>query len=206
MNKKHFLAIGIVLATSLLLIATAIYPGGSSHDAHATGFDWRYNYISNLFVSHAINGAVNTAQPWAICGSCCWCLCIGYFFFEFSARIPQKGSAAIIRYSGLVGAVAAALAATPLHDITLMIASTALLVGMFYILIFVFRAGLLGLGLLSAFTMLVCYFTNYVYFTQQLLIVLPPLQKFGLVVQAVWMLCLYYRAPAAAFVAKETAG
>lgn len=205
MKKKHFLPLGFVLATGLLLVAIALYPGGNNHDAYTPGFDWRYNYISNLFPALAINGAANVSRFWAISGVCCWCFCMGYFFFEFSTRIPQKGAAAVVRYSGIAGAAFAALAATPLHDQALMVASTATLLGTFYILVFVFRAKMVALGVFSVFTMLVAYFTNYVYFTQQLMFVLPLLQKFGLLVQVAWMLTLYYKAPAERFLERQVA-
>jgi len=57
MLKKHSVLPGIIISLSLLVIATFYYPGGSQFDKSSVGYDWKNNYISNLFGEKAINGA-----------------------------------------------------------------------------------------------------------------------------------------------------
>jgi hypothetical protein len=90
MMKRHFLLFGILVFGCLLLIATSVYPGGSQQDAHSTGFDWRQNYISNLFSPLAMNGAVNSSRPWAITGWVLLCVTVAGFFEKDSFRGPGQ--------------------------------------------------------------------------------------------------------------------
>ena len=68
MLKKYSILLGITTSILLLLIATLYYPGGSQFDKTAIGYDWKNNYISNLFGEKAINGADNTTRFWAVGG------------------------------------------------------------------------------------------------------------------------------------------
>ena len=55
MLKKHSILLGIIISILLLFIATWHYPGGSQVDKNSVGFDWKNNYISNLFGKNAAN-------------------------------------------------------------------------------------------------------------------------------------------------------
>jgi len=57
--KRYSTLFAIILAVSLLLIAIMVYPGGSRADKNSVGFDWKNNYVSNLFTETAINGSHN---------------------------------------------------------------------------------------------------------------------------------------------------
>ena len=114
--NNHFPTMGVIIALALLFIATTQYPGGSQHDANAVGFHWQHNYLSNLVSPKAVNGADNTARPWAVAGVLVLCAAMGFCFFRISKKLPSKGgAAAVTRYSGISAMAASALLATPLH-------------------------------------------------------------------------------------------
>jgi hypothetical protein len=68
MRGKHLLPLGIALSLALLTVAVDTYPGGNQISANAVGFDWKQNYLCNLFDAVAVNGAPNSARIWAIGG------------------------------------------------------------------------------------------------------------------------------------------
>ena len=68
MLKKNSILLGLVISILLLFIATSNYPGGSQVDKNSVGYDWKNNYISNLFGVKAVNGSANSARFWAIGG------------------------------------------------------------------------------------------------------------------------------------------
>src|SRR6476620_4817877 len=133
MLKKYSILLGIIISILLLLIATLYYPGGSQFDKTAIGYDWKNNYISNLFGEKAINGADNTTRFWAVGGMMFISVSFAMFFIEFSKRIPVKCAAKVIKYSGIGAMIFTFLIATPLHDSMITIASTMTLISLFYI-------------------------------------------------------------------------
>ena len=190
MLKRYLILIGIVISISLLLVAALYYPGGSQHDKNSIGYDWKNNYLSNLFGPKAVNGAPNASRPWATAGMLLLCASFALFFFEFSNKIPSKLSAKIIRYFGVGAMLFAFLAVTPYHDFAITIASTLALISMFYITIFVFTSRLHLFKILSIVCLVASYSCNYVYFTRTHLELLPVLQKAALLLTITWMLCL----------------
>ena len=144
MLKKYSILLGIIISISLLLIATLYYPGGSQFDKTSIGYDWKNNYISNLFSEKAVNGSDNTSRFWAIGGMIFLSASFAIFFIEFSKKIPAKGAAKIIKYFGASAMLFTFLIVTPLHDIMITIASTMTLVSIFYITVFVFKSMLLS--------------------------------------------------------------
>jgi hypothetical protein len=163
MLKKHSILLGIIISMSLLLIAILYYPGGSQFDKNAIGYDWKNNYISNLFGKKAVNGADNASRFWAIGGMIFFSASFAMFFIEFSKKIPAKGAAKIIKYVGAIGMLFTALIATPLHDTMITISSTMFLIGIFYITIFVFKTRLHLFKFLCIICLLVFYSTLYLY-------------------------------------------
>jgi hypothetical protein len=192
MLRRYLILYGIIISLFLLLVAAFYYPGGSQLDKNSIGYDWKNNYLSNLFGAKAVNGAANTSRPWAIAGMLFLCASFAVFFIEFSKKIPSKTSANIIRYFGAGAMLFAFLAVTPFHDIMITIASTMALISMFYITIFVFKSGLHLFKVLSVVCLVVTYCCNYVYFTRTDLEILPVLQKAALLLTITWMLCLQY--------------
>ncbi|WP_295714628.1 hypothetical protein [Mucilaginibacter sp.] len=192
MLRKHSILIGIIISLLLLLVATLYYPGGSQHDKNSIGYDWKNNYLSNLFGEKAVNGLNNGSRIWAIFGMLFLSASFALFFIEISKKIPTKGAAKIVRYFGAGAMIFAFLAVTPYHDIMVTIACTMALVSMFYITVFVYKSRLLLFKIISTICLLAFYCSEYVYYTSSYLEVLPILQKLTLFITITWVLSLQY--------------
>ncbi len=203
MLKKHASLLGIIIALSLLVISTTHYPGGNQQDSKAIGYSWLHNYVSNLFGEKAVNGADNPARPWAVAGMLFFSASFALFFIQYSSRIPKKSSATIIKYFGVGAMVCVFLAVTPLHDLMVTISSTLILVGIFYITVFVFMSKLHLFKILCVVFMLLLYTCMFIYYTRVYLEILPVMQKLVLVTAITWMLALHYYTTAADFKQKE---
>jgi|SRR5277367_3024031 hypothetical protein len=192
MLRKHSILIGIAISLLLLVVAAVHYPGGSQYDRHSVGYDWKNNYLSNLFSERAVNGSENSSRPWAISGMVFLCIGSAWFFVEFSKKISVKGPANIIKFCGAGAMLFAFLAVTPYHDEVITIASTLALVSMFYITVFVFKSRLHLLKVLSVVCLLSLYVCNYVYYTRSHIEFLPILQKIAVLITIGWILSLEY--------------
>jgi len=190
MLQKQAVLFGILLSLLLLVIAARYYPGGSQADNTSVGYDWKNNYLSNLFSPRAVNGADNPARPWAVAGVLFLCGSFALFFFRFSRKIPSRHAAGVIRYVGLLAVAAAFLAVTPLHDLMVEISGTAALVSMFYITVFLFKSRFFWCKLLAVLCMLLFYTTVFVYNARFHLEILPVLQKTLLLFISSWFVCL----------------
>ena len=122
--KRYSTLFAIILAVSLLLIAIMVYPGGSRADKNSVGFDWKNNYVSNLFTETAINGSHNLSRVWAISGMFFLSITFAVFFTEFSKRIPSKGAGRVIKYFGIAAMICTFLVVTPYHDTMITVACT----------------------------------------------------------------------------------
>ena len=182
---------GMVISIVLLFIATWHYPGGSQVDKNSVGYDWKNNYISNLFGKNAVNGSYNSARFWAVGGMIFLSASFAMFFVEFSKRIPVNSASKIIKYVGAGGMFFTFLIATPLHDIMVTIASTMFLIGMFYITIFVLKSKLHLFKLLCIICLLVFYYTLYLYGSASLKY-LPIMQKITFATSMALILGLAY--------------
>src|SRR5215467_9396490 len=138
--SKYSTLVGIIIAVSLLLIAIMVYPGGSGADKNSVGFDWKNNFISNLFGEKAINGSHNSSRIWAVGGMLFLSITFAIFFATFSKRIASKSAGRVIKYFGIAAMICTFLVVTPYHDTMVTIACTLTLVSMFYITVFVFKS------------------------------------------------------------------
>lgn len=192
MLRKNLILTGIVISLTFLFLAMLYYPGGSRNDPSSVGYDWKNNYLSNLFTPEAINGSVNSARPWAICSVFFLSISFAWFFVRFSKKIAIKSAANVIKYFGLGATVCVFLAVTPLHDLMIIFASTLSLVAIFYISVFILKSKLHYLKLLSIICLLLFYICVYSYFSRSFLEYLPVLQKASFFVNIIWMLCVEY--------------
>ena len=205
--KNHWATIGVVIALALLFIATTQYPGGSLHDANSVGFQWQHNYLSNLVNPKAVNGADNTARPWAVAGVLVLCAAMGLCFFRISRKLPSKGGvAAVTRYAGTGAMAASVLLATPLHDIGVTISGTLLLLALFYVTVLLFRTKFHWLKALAIVAMLLLYVSAFVYGTRSYLEFLPILQKINLITTISLLLAVDYLTKADDFEPSKPAG
>lgn len=203
MLKKHGILLTIIISIILLLIATIYYPGGSQLDKNSAGYDWKNNYISNLFAERAVNGAENASRYWAAGGMLFLSLSFTLFFFEFSKRISHKTAALIIRYFGIGAMLCTFLVVTALHDIMITIGSTLVLISIFYITVFVLKSKLHFFKILSVLCLLIYYATLFIYKSGYGIDILPVMQKATLAVAIAWMLSLHYLSSASDFETKK---
>ncbi|RYF78153.1 MAG: hypothetical protein EOO39_02165 [Cytophagaceae bacterium] len=177
MQRKQLVLLGALLSMTLFLVAAWYYPGGSQVDSHSVGYDWKANYISNLFGERALNGSANAARSWALGGMVFLAISFALFFIDFSRKIPAKGAANVIRYVGVTGMLFTILIATPLHDLMITIASTLFLVSFFYITVFIVKSRLHLLKFLCVICLLIFYTTLYLYGSGDYRSYLPIMQK-----------------------------
>ncbi len=192
MISRYFVLWGIIMGLMLLFTATLYYPGGSQADVHSVGYSFTNNYLSNLFNTRAVNGAANTAKPWATAGMLFMTLSFGLFFIRFADRLKVKSATTVIKICGIIAMLGGFLTTvTPLHDAMIPIAATLSLVACFYITVFVFKTKLHWHKLLSVIMLLLVYTCCYLYSTRTLAI-LPIMQKVAFLTNIIWVLSLEY--------------
>lgn len=190
--KKHTVLTGIVFSILLFMAAVFLYPGGSYFDPYSQGFDWQHNYFSNLFSKTAINGMPNSARFWSIAGMFFLCLSFALFFIRFTKSIPSKSGQLVIKYAGVASMIFAFLTVTPLHDLMISISASLALITIFYITIFLFKTDQNSLKILGVITLIISYFSTYIYFTQNFIDLLPLMQKITLLINLSFVLSVEY--------------
>jgi hypothetical protein len=160
MIKKYSALICLVASVILIVIASLSYPGGSVLDKNSIGFSWSKNYLSNLFVTKAINGEENLGWFWALIGMAFHSVGYGIFFINMSKKISSRVWANILKFIGASNIIFIFLIATPLHDIgTISIILT--LFGLFTITIFILKSKLHLLKICC----IICLLTYYCFFS-----------------------------------------
>ncbi len=160
MIKKYSVLICLVASVILIVIASLSYPGGSVLDKNSIGFSWSKNYLSNLFVTKAINGEENLGWFWALIGMAFHSVGYGIFFINMSKKISLRVWANILKFIGASNIIFIFLIATPLHDIgTISIILT--LFGLFTITIFILKSKLHLLKICC----IICLLTYYCFFS-----------------------------------------
>jgi hypothetical protein len=193
MIKKYAILSGATLGTLLLLIATIYYPGGTYKDVNAEGYDWVNNYISNLLRPLAVNGAENTARPFAILGVLFLTASFGIFFVNFSNKIRIRSAALVVKYLGILATIFGFVTVVPsMHDSMVSLSSILTLLIFFYITVIVLKSKLTLLKLMSIIFLLTFYFGAYMYFTRFQLAYMPIVQKVIFVMKITWVLSLEY--------------
>lgn len=163
MIKNYSVLICIVISVILIAIATFLYPGGSLLDKNSIGFAWTKNFISNLFLSKAINGSENPSRIWAIIGIAFHSLGYGLFFVNMSKKISARQASKVLKLVGVTNILFSFLIATPLHDIMITISSTLFLIGLFYIAVYILKTKLHILKFSCIICLLIFYYTLYLY-------------------------------------------
>jgi hypothetical protein len=205
MRSKHLLPLGIALSLALLTVAVDTYPGGNQSSPIAIGFNWKQNYLCDLFAATAVNGAPNSARIWAISGWFLFCASFAFFFIRFSNNIDPKSAARIIRYFGILGMIAAFLVVTPLHNAAITATLVFTMISVLYITIFIFKSKMTTLKIIAVLSILIAYATAAVYYTRFHLEILPVLQKATLAVALIWILSLHYFTTREDFAPRQTA-
>ncbi|TWI80642.1 hypothetical protein IQ13_3321 [Lacibacter cauensis] len=161
--QKYSVLLCVVICVLFLVTATLVYPGGSILNKNSVGFDWSKNFFSNLFLAKALNGNTNPSRIWALIGMLFHSIGYGLFFLHTSLKIPHKHTAIVLKSVGIANMMFTFLIATPLHDIMVTVSSTLTMLGLFYITIFILRTKLHWLKVCCVVSMLIFYFTLYLY-------------------------------------------
>src|SRR3569833_1246105 len=117
MLKKYAVLIGILLSVALFSIAAVQYPGGSQRDKNSIGYDWKNNYVCNLFDGKAVNGLPSPSRPWADCAMIVLGASFALFFYRSSNKMPSVAIARLVKYVGVGSMMLAVFVVTPLHDL-----------------------------------------------------------------------------------------
>jgi hypothetical protein len=197
MLKKYAILIGILLSAALFWVAAIKYPGGSQRDKNSTGYDWKSNYVCNLFDGKAVNGAESSSRPWADCGMIVLGASFALFFYRSSTKMPSRAIARLVKYVGVGSMLLAVFVVTPLHDVVVTVSGTGAVLCIFYISILLLRSKLLFMKVLSIANLLVFYSCSCIYYTRYHLDLLPIVQKVWLLFIIVWTLCVEHLTTAA---------
>jgi len=191
MIKKYLVLIGLIISLSFLTIAISIYPGGTYQNKHSIGFDWSQNYICNLFETKALNGHENCSFVWAYIGMFFYSISYAIFFVNMSLKIPEKTSANIIKYVGMLAMLLTFLIATPFHDLMLTISNILFWTCITWITAFIFRTQHYFLKLYSVICMCIFYYAVYIH-TSNNWNLLPIISKVNSICTIILILGLEY--------------
>lgn len=193
MIKKYSILIGVTVGALLLIISTIFYPGGTYENINSEGYDWANNYISNLLRPLAVNGAENTARPFAIFGVLFLTASFGMFFVNFSSRIKIRSASLVIRYLGIIATIFGLITVVPaMHDIMVTLSSILTLLIFFYITVMIIKSKLTLMKIMSIAFLLTFYFGAYMYFSRFQLEYMPIVQKIIFAMKITWVLSLEY--------------
>ena len=193
MLNKNIVSIGIALSILCLIVASLHYPGGSPKDPNSTGFQWTENYVSDLLDYKAVNGADNSARPFAVAGVLLMGLSTGFAFVRFARKLRPKSLSVVIKYGGLLLVFLSALGTLPSqHDLSVTLSIVLNLLVFFYIMVALLKSRLTVFKVLSVVFLASFYGASYMYGMKSGLEYMPLVQKITHIVQIVWILGLEY--------------
>lgn len=163
MIKRYLVLTGLIISLSFITVAISFYPGGTYQNKRSIGFDWSENYICNLFENKALNGNQNCSLIWAYIGMFFYSISCAIFFVNMSNKIPDKSSANIIKYLGILTMPLTFLIATPLHDLMLTISNLLFWTCITWITAFILRTQHYFLKLYCVICMCIFYFAVYIH-------------------------------------------
>ena len=191
---------GAVVFVVLYFVAAFLYPGGSQADKNSAGFSWINNYWCNLLNDRAVNGQLNPAKPVALWAMVILSATLSSFWFSFPRYSGvHKRIAQAIRISGVLAMAIALFLFTKLdHDLVINLASFCGVVATAGTLLGLYKIRWYGLFFFGLFNLLLVGINNYFYYTQNLIVYLPVVQKISFAAFLGWIcsidVCLYQRA------------
>ncbi|MES2062487.1 MAG: hypothetical protein V4456_11245 [Bacteroidota bacterium] len=163
MIKKYSVLTGIVISLILILIAIAVYPGGTMFNEYTTGFSWTKNFMSNLFGTRALNGTENPSRIWACLAMIVLPLTYALFFFNVAKKIPEKNAGYILKYASVANILFTFLTITALHDSMLIISTTLFWTCLLITSIFVLKTKLHLFKFFCIISLVVFYYSVYLW-------------------------------------------
>ena len=181
--------LGIMLFIVFYIVATLFYPGGSQVDRNSIGFSWAHNYWCNLLNENAIDGSHNPAKPIAMTWMFVLCVSLISFWFLFT-RYTKIGKIInlVIQFSGTLAMMIAFFLFTSLdHDLVTNLASLFGLIAMAGTFIGLYRAKCYLLFMFGLFNLLLVGMNNYFYYSKELIMYLPIIQKISFTSFLTWI-------------------
>ena len=161
-------------------------------DNSTIGYSWTGNTISSLFQPYALNGLENTARFLAISSALFYCVSLGYFFTVIANNSASLRHRSIIKTSGIGSMVYAFLIVTPMHNLMVNIALAFYIVAVFSILHSLYLLQLKKLVLFGIVCITLPIFNATLYYSDILYVLLPLIQKLGMLACILWFLAIYY--------------
>jgi len=183
---------GAIIFFVLYVVATLLYPGGSQVDKNSIGFSWVNNYWCNLLNDRSINGQPNPAKPVAMTGMFILCLTLAFFWFLFPRHIYLNNKLKLsIQISGILAMSIAFLLFTNIkHDLVINLASTFGLIATVGTFIGLYKIKWFGLFAFGLLNILLVALNNYFYYTKELIVYLPVIQKISFSTFLIWICCI----------------
>ena len=186
---------GIILFIILYIIATFLYPGGSQFDKNARGFSWLHNFWCNLLNEHAINGAINKAQPFAIAGMIVLAVSLIWFWLLFSLLIStHKRLNLFVQATGFTAMLTSLLLFTEInHDLITNLSSLLGILAVTGTFILLYKKRWTAFLYFGYFNLFLIALNNFCYYTPGYIYYLPIIQKITFLAFLSWMalLCLH---------------
>jgi len=178
---------GILLFTLLYTIATFLYPGGSSLDPTAHGFNWVHNYWCELTDAYSRNGSPNAARPVALLAMLIICVSVSIFWFQLPTLFSGRPYAKIIRFTGILSMIVAGFIFTGFHDVVIDVAG--LLAGITLSLTFIglYQGRLYTFFIFGLVCLAMMLFNYFIHKTGILLPWLAVAQKVTFVFVVLWI-------------------
>jgi hypothetical protein len=172
----------------LYIIATIYYPGGSKANNVSKGFSWVHNYWCNLLNEKAINGALNTGRSYAISAMICICISLAIFWYyipeKFNYSLPGKK---IAQFCGISSMVIALFLFSQYHDMIINLAGALSIIALVLTQIGLYKKNNYLLFITACFNLLLILINSYIYYTGNLLLYLPLIQKISFLFFLAWI-------------------
>lgn len=179
---------GICMFVCLYFAATLYYPGGSQADAYSSGFSWSDNYWCNLLDKESINGAINSARPYAIAAMIILSLTLGVFWYWFPVYAGMGiHKIRVIRYAGIAAMSTALFLFYGPHDMVINTASLFGLISVMGTLSGLYQKKWKGLLYFGILILVLVGVNNIFYYNKDLLIYLPIVQKITFILFLSWI-------------------
>jgi len=181
--------LGILLFVILYIIATLNYPGGSTADKTAKGFDWLHNYWCDLTGEIAKNGEINSARPIALAAMLILCSSLTFFWYYLPLLFNNFRYNNVIRYCGILSMLIAMFLFTGYHDMVINIAGTLGCIALSFTFAGLYQNKLYNHFFTGLFCLVLILFNYFIYQTSYLRYLLPIVQKITFICFLSWI-CL----------------
>lgn len=197
MNKEIIIlvlpSIGILIFTGLYIYAASLYSVGYQANTSSIGFDWINNYWCNLLNEKGINGEFNRGRLPAIIANIILCISLIIFFIQFSKSFVQhKIWKRIIPISGSLSMIFGIFIFTDYHDLMTTLSSVFGIFAVLGIIREIYLSQLTIYKMTGLFCVFLLIFNNYIYYSEQLIELLPLLQKITFAIVLSWIVGLNY--------------